>query len=166
MKELILIRHAKSSWSNPLLDDFERPLNKRGEKNAPFMAKVLKQKGLTPDLIISSPSIRTKQTLDYFIQDFDYKGEIILEESIYEAPFENLLKVIKNIDDKYKTIFLFGHNPGLNDLVDFLIGNFEENIPTSGVLKLNFDIKKWENLKEKIGILEFFIYPKCLININ
>lgn len=160
MKELILIRHAKSSWSNPLLDDFERPLNKRGEKNAPFMAKVLKQKGLTPDLIISSPSIRTKQTLDYFIQEFDYKGEIIFEESIYEAPFENLLKVIKNIDDKYKTIFLFGHNPGLNDLVDFLIGNFEENIPTSGVLKLNFDIKKWENLKEKIGILEFFIYPK------
>lgn len=160
MKELILIRHAKSSWSNPLLDDFERPLNKRGEKNAPFMAKVLKQKGLTPDLIISSPSIRTKQTLDYFIQEFDYKGEIIFEESIYEAPFENLLKVIKNIDDKYKTIFLFGHNPGLNDLVDFLIGNFEENIPTSGVLQLNFDIKKWENLKEKIGILEFFIYPK------
>lgn len=160
MKELILIRHAKSSWSNPLLDDFERPLNKRGEKNAPFMAKVLKQKGLTPDLIISSPSIRTKQTLDYFIQEFDYKGEIIFEESIYEAPFENLLKVIKNIDDKYKTIFLFGHNPGLNDLVDFLIGNFEENIPTSGVLKLNFDIKKWGNLKEKIGILDFFIYPK------
>lgn len=160
MKELILIRHAKSSWSNPLLDDFERPLNKRGKKNAPFMAKVLRQKGLTPDLIISSPSIRTKQTLDYFIQEFDYKGEIIFEESIYEAPFENLLKVIKNIDDKYKTIFLFGHNPGLNDIVDFLIGNFEENIPTSGVLKLNFDIKKWENLKEKIGILEFFIYPK------
>lgn len=160
MKELIFIRHAKSSWSNPLLDDFERPLNKRGEKNAPFMAKVLKQKELTPDLIISSPSIRTKQTLDYFIQEFDYKGEIIFEKSIYEAPFENLLKVIKNIDDKYKTIFLFGHNPGLNDLVDFLIGNFEENIPTSGVLKLNFDIKKWENLKEKIGILEFFIYPK------
>lgn len=164
MKELILIRHAKSSWSNPLLDDFERPLNKRGEKNAPFMAKVLKQKGLTPDLIISSPSIRTKQTLDYFIQEFDYKGEIIFEESIYEAPFENLLKVIKNIDDKYKTIFLFGHNPGLNDLVDFLIGNFEENIPTSGVLQLNFDIKKWENLKEKIGILEFFIYPKMFDN--
>ncbi|PRM90301.1 phosphohistidine phosphatase [Aliarcobacter cryaerophilus] len=160
MKELILIRHAKSSWSNPLLDDFERPLNKRGEKNAPFMAKVLKQKGLTLDLIISSPSIRTKQTLDYFIQEFDYKEEIIFEKSIYEAPFENLLKVIKNIDDKYKTIFLFGHNPGLNDLVDFLIGNFEENIPTSGVLKLNFDIKKWEDIKEKIGILEFFIYPK------
>ncbi|WP_066157277.1 SixA phosphatase family protein [Aliarcobacter cryaerophilus] len=160
MKELILIRHAKSSWSNPLLEDFERPLNKRGAKNAPFMAKVLKQKEVNPDLIISSPSKRTKQTLDFFIKEFDYKGEIIFEESIYEAPFKNLLKVVKNIDDKHKTIFLFGHNPGLNDLADFLLGRFEENIPTSGVLKINFNISKWEDIKEKIGILEFFIYPK------
>ncbi|AYJ80069.1 phosphohistidine phosphatase [Aliarcobacter cryaerophilus ATCC 43158] len=160
MKELILIRHSKSSWDNPFLEDFDRPLNKRGEKNAPFIAKILKQKGLTPDLIISSPSKRTKQTLDFFLKEFDFKNEIIFEESIYEAPFENLLKVIKNIDDRYKTIFLFGHNPGLNDLVAFLLGSFEENIPTSGVLKINFDIKKWENIKEKIGILEFFIYPK------
>ncbi|MGJ0455304.1 histidine phosphatase family protein [Aliarcobacter cryaerophilus] len=160
MKELILIRHAKSSWSNPLLEDFERPLNKRGAKNAPFMAKILKQKEVNPDLIISSPSKRTKDTLDFFIKEFDFKNEIIFEESIYEAPFENILKVLKNIDDRYKTIFLFGHNPGLNDLVAFLLGSFKENIPTSGVLKINFDIKKWENLKEKIGILEFFIYPK------
>jgi len=105
MKELILIRHAKSSWSNPLLEDFERPLNKRGAKNAPFMAKVLKQKEVNPDLIISSPSKRTKDTLDFFIKEFDYKGEIIFEESIYEAPYINILKVIKNIDDKHKTIF-------------------------------------------------------------
>ena len=83
MKELILIRHAKSSWSNPLLEDFERPLNKRGERDAPFMAKILKQKEINPDLIISSPSKRTKDTLDFFIKEFDYKGEIIFEESIY-----------------------------------------------------------------------------------
>ena len=160
MKELILIRHAKSSWSNPLLEDFERPLNKRGAKNAPFMAKILKQKEVNPDLIISSPSKRTKDTLDFFIKEFEYKDKIIFEKSIYEAPFENLLKVVKNIDDKNKTIFLFGHNPGLNDLVNFLLGRFEENIPTCGVLKLEFDIKNWEDIKEKSGILNFFIYPK------
>ena len=67
MKKLVLIRHAKSDWSNPFLDDFLRPLNKRGEKNAPLMAKVLKEKNIRPDLIISSPSLRTKQTLEYFI---------------------------------------------------------------------------------------------------
>lgn len=160
MKSLVLIRHAKSSWSNPLLDDFDRPLNKRGIKNAPFMAKMLRKKELKPDLIISSPSIRTKDTLDFFIKEFDYKKEIIFEKSIYEAPFENLLKVIKNIDDKHKTIFLFGHNPGLNDLTGFLLGEFKENIPTCGVLKIDFDTSKWEDIKEKIGILEFFIYPK------
>ena len=160
MKELILIRHAKSSWSNPLLEDFERPLNKRGAKNAPFMAKVLKQKEVNPDLIISSPSKRTKDTLEFFIKEFDYKGEIIFEESIYEAPYINILKVIKNIDDKHKTIFLFGHNPGFNDLVAFLLGRFEENIPTCGVLKLNFDTNYRKNISKDNSKLIFFNFPK------
>ena len=160
MKELILIRHAKSSWSNPLLEDFERPLNKRGAKNAPFMAKILKQKELNPDLIISSPSKRTKDTLDFFIKEFDYKREIIFEESIYEAPYINILKVIKNIDDKHKTIFLFGHNPGFNDLADFLLGRFEENIPTCGVLKIDFDTNYWKNISKDNSKLIFFNFPK------
>ena len=160
MKELILIRHAKSSWSNPLLEDFERPLNKRGAKNAPFMAKILKQKEVNPDLIISSPSKRTKDTLDFFIKEFDYKGEIIFEESIYEAPYINILKVIKNIDDKHKTIFLFGHNPGFNDLTDFLLGRFEDNIPTCGVLKINFDTNYWKNISKDNSKLIFFNFPK------
>lgn len=160
MRELILIRHAKSDWSNPLLDDFERPLNKRGEKNAPFMAKILKKEIQKPDLIISSPSFRTKLTLEYFLKEFEYKGEVIFEKSIYEAPFENLLKVIKNIDDKYKTIFLIGHNPGLNDLANFLLGSFEDNIPTSGVLKIDFDTNSWENISKDNSKLIFFKYPK------
>ncbi|MDX3959852.1 histidine phosphatase family protein [Aliarcobacter skirrowii] len=160
MRELILIRHAKSDWSNPLLDDFERPLNKRGEKNAPFMAKILKKELQKPDLIISSPSFRTKLTLEYFLKEFEYKGEVIFEKSIYEAPFENLLKVIKNIDDKYKTIFLIGHNPGLNDLANFLLGSFEDNIPTSGVLKIDFDTNSWKNISKDNSKLIFFKYPK------
>lgn len=160
MRELILIRHAKSDWSNPLLDDFERPLNKRGEKNAPFMAKILKKELQKPDLIISSPSFRTKLTLEYFLKEFEYKGEVIFEKSIYEAPFENLLKVIKNIDDKYKTIFLIGHNPGLNDLANFLLGSFEDNIATSGVLKIDFDTNSWKNISKDNSKLIFFKYPK------
>lgn len=160
MRELILIRHAKSDWSNPLLDDFERPLNKRGEKNAPFMAKILKKEIQKPDLIISSPSFRTKLTLEYFLKEFEYKGEVIFEKSIYEAPFENLLKVIKNIDDKYKTIFLIGHNPGLNDLANFLLGSFEDNIATSGVLKIDFDTNSWKNISKDNSKLIFFKYPK------
>lgn len=160
MRELILIRHAKSDWSNPLLDDFERPLNKRGSKNAPFMAKILKKEIQKPDLIISSPSFRTKLTLEYFLKEFEYKGEVIFEKSIYEAPYLNLLKVIKNVDDKYKTIFLIGHNPGLNDLANFLLGSFEDNIPTSGVLKIDFDTNSWKNISKDNSKLIFFKYPK------
>src|SRR5574344_1939338 len=114
MKELILIRHAKSSWKDSSLKDFDRPLNKRGEKNAPKMAKILRKLVKTPDLIISSPSKRTKQTLNYFVDEFNYKNKIIFEDSIYEAPYSNILKIIQNINKKYNIVFLIGHNPGLN----------------------------------------------------
>ncbi|MCG3720172.1 histidine phosphatase family protein, partial [Aliarcobacter butzleri] len=128
MKKLVLIRHAKSDWSNPFLDDFLRPLNKRGKKNAPLMAKVLKEKNIRPDLIILSPSLRTKQTLEYFIKELNYNDEVRFEESIYEAPYENLLKVIKDIPNIHKIVFLIGHNPGLCDLTNFLVDKSFENI--------------------------------------
>ena len=162
MKELVLIRHAKSSWKDINLDDFDRPLNKRGEKNAPFMAKVLKKLVKKPDLIICSSSKRTRLTLDFFIKEFDYKNKIIFENSIYETSYENILEVIKNIDKKYKRIFLIGHNPGLNDLTNYLVSSFKENIPTCGILKINFDIDSWENVEKDSGELEFFKYPKML----
>ncbi|MFY4788817.1 SixA phosphatase family protein [Aliarcobacter butzleri] len=160
MKKLILIRHAKSDWSNPLSEDFLRPLNKRGEKNAPFMAKILEKKDIKPDLIISSPSIRTKQTLEYFIKQLNYKDEVRFEESIYEAPFENLLKVIKNISNNYKIILLVGHNPGLWDLVNFLLDKHFENIPTCGIVEIDFNAKSWQDISKKNSNLVSFEYPK------
>ncbi|OCL85012.1 SixA phosphatase family protein [Arcobacter porcinus] len=160
MKELILIRHAKSSWKDINLDDFLRPLNKRGEKDAPFMAKKLKSLISSPDLIISSPSTRTKLTLKSFTDEFKYKNDLIFEQDIYEAPLENILSVLKNIEDKKQSIFFIGHNPGFNFLADYLLGGFSENIPTSGILKLTLDIEKWSDLKENCASLEFFIYPK------
>lgn len=160
MKELILIRHAKSSWKDSSLDDFDRPLNKRGKENAPFMAKRLKEKGLNPDLIISSPSLRTKLTLEYFLKEFNYKKDVVFENSIYEAPYENLLNVIKNVPNSVNQLFFIGHNPGLNDLSDFLLGEFYENIPTSGVLKIVFYTDSWKEISKNNSKLEFFEYPK------
>ena len=160
MKKLILIRHAKSDWSNPLLEDFLRPLNKRGERNAPFMAKILEKKDIKPDLIISSPSIRTKQTLEYFIKQLNYKDEVRFEESIYEAPFENLLKVIKNISNNYKIILLVGHNPGLCDLINFLLDKHFENIPTCGIVEIDFNAKSWQDISKENSNLVSFEYPK------
>ncbi|MFW2378350.1 SixA phosphatase family protein [Aliarcobacter butzleri] len=160
MKKLILIRHAKSDWSNPFLDDFLRPLNKRGKKNAPLMAKVLKEKNIRPDLIISSPSLRTKQTLEYFIKELNYKDEVKLEESIYEAPYENLLKVIKDIPNIHKIVFLIGHNPGLCDLTNFLVDKSFENIPTCGIVEIDFNAKSWQDISKENSNLISFEYPK------
>lgn len=161
MKELILIRHSKSDWSDTSLDDFSRPLNKRGLKDAPFMAKILKESlNKKADLIISSPSLRTRLTLNYFLEELDYKGEIIFEQSIYEAPYENLLKVLKSIPDKYQNVFLVAHNPSLNDLSSYLLKNFDQNIPTSGILKINFSVSKWKDISKSSSNLVFFKYPK------
>jgi len=160
MKQLVLIRHAKSSWSDPLLDDFDRPLNKRSLKDAPFMAKLLRKKGLKPDLIVSSASLRTKLTLEFFIKEFDYKGKLIFERSIYEAAYKNLLKIIKNVEKRYKTLFLVAHNPSLNDLADFLLGNFEENIPTCGIVQIDFDVENWSDISKNNATLICFEYPK------
>ncbi|MFW2556608.1 SixA phosphatase family protein [Aliarcobacter butzleri] len=160
MKKLVLIRHAKSDLSNPFLDDYLRPLNKRGEKNAPLMANLLKEKNIRPDLIISSPSLRTKQTLEYFIKKLNYNDEVKLEESIYEAPYENLLKVIKDIPNIYKTVFLIGHNPGLCDLTNFLVDKSFENIPTCGIVEIDFDVKNWKDISKENSNLISFEYPK------
>ncbi|WP_152633360.1 SixA phosphatase family protein [Aliarcobacter butzleri] len=160
MKKLVLIRHAKSDWSNPFLDDYLRPLNKRGKKNAPLMAKLLKEKNIRPDLIISSPSIRTKQTLEYFIKKLNYNDEVKLEESIYEAPYENLLKVIKDIPNIHKILFLIGHNPGLCDLTNFLVDKSFENVPTCGIVEIDFDVKNWKDISKENSNLISFEYPK------
>lgn len=161
MKELILIRHAKSDWSNPQLKDFDRPLNKRGIKNAPFMVKKLKKLlNKDIDLIISSPSLRTKQTLEYFLKELDYKGEIIFEKSIYETSHLELIEVIKSVDNSKNKILIVGHNPALNDLLDVFVDDFDLNIPTSAILKIEFDTNSWKYISKNNAKLIFFQYPK------
>lgn len=160
MMKLFLIRHAKSDWSNLLLDDFDRPLNKRGLKDAPFMAKLLKKKAIKADLIICSPSLRTKLTSEFFIKELDLKNEIIFEKAIYEAPYENLLEVLQKIDDKYKTIILVGHNPGLCDLANFLCEDYFENIPTCAVVEIDFNTNSWNEISKENSKLICFEYPK------
>ena len=160
MKKLIIIRHSKSSWIDPSLDDINRPLNDRGLKDAPFMAKVVAQKDIFPDFIISSPSLRTKLTLKFFIDELNYDKEIAYEKKIYEAPMENILEVVKNIDNKYEIVFLFGHNPGLNEFVNFISDANIENIPTSGMIELGFYTKSWKDISKKNSKFICFEYPK------
>lgn len=158
MKKLYLIRHAKSDWNDFSLDDFHRPLNKRGERNAPFMGNLLKQKDVNPDIIISSPANRAITTAKAIAKELGVKN-IIEEEKVYEASFSTLLCLMKKVDDKNDTIFLVGHNPSLNMLASELC-NFEENIVTCGIVEIELDINSWDDISYESSKFISFEYPK------
>ncbi len=161
MKTLVLIRHSKSDWTDPHLTDIERPLNKRGKRDAPFMAKLLKEKGIIPDLILSSPATRAIQTLNYFLQEYQFdKNKVIIRDEIYTMGATAIRKLISSIDDKHNVVFLFGHNPDITSLGNQLSDMFVENIPTTGILCIDFDFDSWKEILTKGGKLRFFEYPK------
>lgn len=159
MKKLFIIRHAKSSWKDYSLDDFDRPLNKRGFLNAPLMGKYLKDKNIVPDIILSSPALRAKTTAEIIANKVKYKKQIVYEESIYEVDINTLHNIITSLKNKYNIAFIIGHNPGLNLLVDNYVG-FDENIPTCGVVELEIKSDSWENINSKNIKLLSFNYPK------
>lgn len=159
MKKLYLIRHAKSDWSNPNLEDFDRPLNKRGEKNAPFMAELLNSKKIKPDLIISSPAYRAKKTATIIADKTSYNSNIIFDEHLYESSLQTILEIINFLEDNIHSLFLIGHNPSLNILAFYLV-DFNKNIPTSGILEIEFDCDTWREISKKNAKLISFEYPK------
>jgi len=161
MKTLCLVRHAKSSWKYPNLDDFERPLNKRGHKNAPFMGKILKKLKVAPDLIISSPANRAAMTTRIIAAALDYPLENIrFSEAIYEFSEKALINVVKQIDDAVNQAMVVGHNPAINGLANFIGDQPISNIPTCGVFCVELDISAWANINALCGKLKFFEYPK------
>lgn len=160
MKKLYLIRHAKSSWSNPLLDDFDRPLNKRGKTNAPFMAKLLLQQEIIPDVILSSPAVRAKTTAEIFANTLHYTQEIIFNKALYLTSTSTLLNIVQFIPDELNTVFLFGHNPELTQFANKISGGNIENIPTCGVCGFELFGTSWKNLNTNSSQLILFEYPK------
>ncbi len=159
MKTLYLIRHAKSSWKDITLDDFERPLNKRGKHDAPFMGKLLKKSGVKPDIIYSSPAKRAKETAKMIAEQIGYNKEIQYEKKIYESNLVGLKNVIHFIDDRNQIVFLFGHNPGLNIFVEDFCA-FYDNIPTCGIVRLDFSCDSWSEISVDNCNFTMFDYPK------
>ncbi len=161
MKTLYLIRHAKSSWKDTKLRDFERPLNKRGLNDAPLMGKVLNKMNIKPDLIISSPAKRALDTAEYICNKLDFPFEdVIFDDNFYNGSREDLLNEVKDQKNSIGSIMIFAHNPGLTDLHNFLCDEYIENIPTAGVSILNFNSDNWNDLNEKSCELESFEFPK------
>ena len=161
MKKLYLVRHAKSSWKERNLSDFDRPLNKRGNRDAPFMGNLLRQKGVSPDVIISSPAKRAITTAKTIAKEVGYPINKIMEvENIYEASAGELINIINDIDDKHETAILFGHNPGFTMLSNYLSGQRIDNLPTCGVVHIEFPFESWNKVEIDSGKLIEFEYPK------
>jgi phosphohistidine phosphatase len=161
MKALMLVRHAKSSWKERGLPDHERPLNKRGRRDAPMMGERLAQRGVEVDLIISSSAARAVATAEAMAEAFEYAwDEIVFEERLYEAYAEEILEVIEEQDDWVDHLMLIGHNPGLTALANHLSSHDIENVPTCGVVELKYDIERWAEIADAEPAEVGFDYPK------
>ncbi len=161
MKKLYLIRHAKSSWSHPDLPDFERSLNKRGKHDAPLMGALLKERGVLPDYFLSSPAKRAIVTAKKIAAEIGFpREEIVCNPEIYLADRDTLSNLIKELPDEYQTVFLVGHNPGLTELVNWLGDQFISNVPTCAVCYLELPVEHWKEIKQQVGTLKRFDYPK------
>ncbi len=161
MKTIYLVRHAKSSWKYPNLDDFERPLNKRGRKSAPLMGAILKKLKVAPDLIVSSPANRAAMTARIIADKISYPlDNIRYSESMYEFSANALIDVVEHLDDVLNKAMLVGHNPALTDLANYIGNKPISNIPTSGVFCVELDISSWKKISENCGKLKFFEFPK------
>ncbi|MEJ2545498.1 MAG: histidine phosphatase family protein [Calditrichaceae bacterium] len=161
MKRLLLVRHAKSSWDYPGLTDFERPLNKRGNRDAPFMGKLLKKMNVIPDLIISSPATRAITTARYFADNMDYPLEKInTNERLYDANPSDIIEVISEIDASVNILMIVSHNPGLTETADQLSGEVIDNIVTSAIFNIDFDTDSWKTINRKNARIGFYEYPK------
>ena len=159
MKTLFILRHAKSSWDNAGLSDFERPLNERGRRAAPLMGGVMKTNQFHPALIISSPARRAEQTAVLVKEAAGFGGHIKFEERIYEASPERLLEIIAEQNSRVDSVMLVGHNPGLENLIRALTGETHP-MPTAALAVIDLKTDKWSEINSSTGKLRTLIRPR------
>jgi len=170
MRTVSLYRHAKSSWDDPSLEDFDRGLSKRGKASAPRMGAYLREAGLTPDLVLSSKAVRTRETFRLTFDDTDDAPELRLEQQLYLACASTMLDMLRGLPDELGHIMILGHNPGLHALaldlfsrgapaaVDAICRKF----PTCGLAVIDIDVDSWRALGVGDGYLRSFITPNSL----
>ena len=162
MKQLVIVRHAKSSWDFINMDDKDRPLNDRGNKDAPMMAKRLLKKKVDIDLFVSSTATRAYTTASYFADVYDVKAKhIIQEDNLYEAPAGAFYRVVTKLPDNAACVALFSHNPGITDFANSLTTTQIDDMPTCGIFAVKADIKSWSDFERAEKEFWFFDYPKA-----
>jgi phosphohistidine phosphatase len=159
MKTLLIMRHAKSSWEDTGLSDFERPLNVRGLKTAPFIGELMARNGLKPCVILSSPAVRAKMTALSVKESGRLDAGIRFEHRIYQARPHALQKVVSEIDNNYASAMLVGHNPGIEGLIRYLTGQIEP-MPTAAIAVIELDIDRWNDIHDGCGKIRKIHRPK------
>ncbi|HHB90801.1 MAG TPA: histidine phosphatase family protein [Anaerolineae bacterium] len=161
MKTILFMRHAKSDWGAQYRTDFERPLNKRGQRDAPMMAAFLAQHHLMPDLIVSSPAMRARLTAEYIARTDTFQGELAFDKRIYLASPGMLLTVIRELPEYPDTVMLVGHNPGMEDIIE-LLGGGRVRMPTAAIASMRLYADAWADVEEDGAHLQWLIKPKIL----
>jgi phosphohistidine phosphatase len=159
MKTLLLLRHAKSSKNDPALHDFDRPLNARGLEAAELIGQTMQKQQIEPELIVSSPAQRARQTAEIAIVAGKLTGELRFDQRIYEASVKRLLEVVSQIEDRFGSVMLVGHNPGFEELLETLIGEARE-MPTASLTRIGLPVEKWTDVQPGSGTLGWLIEPK------
>ena len=161
MKKIYFIRHAKSSWNEAGLSDFERTLNKRGKKDVPFMASRLKSFNVMPDLVLSSSAKRAKKTAQMICETIGYdKDKLSIQDCLYDSSYDIYRYLLETLDDTLTSIFIIAHNPTITEVAERLSGSILTNMPTCSIVCVEFDIESFKNIKEEGGKVLFFDYPK------
>ena len=161
VKTLLLLRHAKSSWDDKSLRDFDRPLNKRGLKAAPMVGEMIRKRKLRPELVLSSPARRAKETTQLVCDAAGLIAVARYDDGIYEASARRLLEIVSQIEDAVSTAMLVGHNPGLEELLAILTGE-PQRMPTAALACIKLGIEGWSEVTPGAGTLQWIVKPKEL----
>ena len=161
MRILYLLRHAKSSWNDPTLRDFDRPLKKRGREAAERIGERMASETLSNPLVICSPAVRTRETAEVVLASAKLQVEPRFDERIYEASLRELVEIVTEIPNDKEVAIMIGHNPGFEELLSFLTGE-HRRMPTCALAKIRFEDVSWNEVRAGEGSLEWFIAPKEL----
>ncbi len=160
MKNLILMRHAKSSWNHPNLSDRQRPLNKRGKRDALRMGEFLEKQGIEIDAILCSSAQRTQETLSLFLEEFTFENEAKSLDKFYHADLRDYIDELEKLPTETENAMIIGHNPTISEALDFFCDEYEP-FPTAAIAHIAFEIDEWHNLIENPnGKLLGYWYPK------
>ena len=161
MKTLTLVRHAKSSWKDHSLADRDRPLNKRGKRDAPEMGRRIAAAGIRPSLIVSSPAVRAWTTAKIIANEIGYPREFLQRDNgLYLASVNGILDVIVAQDPGFNSLMLVGHNPGFTDFANYLVPGLTNNMPTAGVVSVELDSEDWSLYDKPAAELLLYDFPK------